>query len=157
MSNLDHYLRIHLTGSAGGIELFSRGQKFHDPATTSILEGIRGELVQERTQLLAMADRLGARPAPLAAVAAAVGERIGRLKPNGNPLRRTPLTDLIDLEAMRVALSGKTAGWEALLAVVDRHDGLRREEIAGLHEQALRQLDQVSTLHAAAAAKALKR
>lgn len=157
MSYLDHYLRIHLTGSAGGIELFSRGQNFHDPVAASILEGIRGELVQERTQLLAMADRLDARPAPFAAIAAAVGERIGRLKPNGNPLRRTSLTDLIDLEAMRVALSGKTAGWEALLSVVDRHDGLRREELTALHEQALRQLDQVSTLHSDAAARALRK
>lgn len=157
MDELGHYIRIHLTGSAGGIELFSRGQKFREPAATSILEDIRGELVQERSQLLAMADRVGARPAPLAAVAAAVGERIGRLKPNGNPLRRTSMTDLIDLEAMRVALSGKTAGWESLLAVVDRHEGLDRDELTALRDQALRQLEQVSALHTDSAARALTR
>lgn len=157
MDDLGHYLRIHLSGSAGGIELFSRGQKLYDAHAASVIEHIRGELVRERDQLLAMADRLDARPAPLATAAARVGERVGRLKPNGHLLRRTRMTDLIDLEAMRIALCGKAAGWDALLAVVDRHDGLQRDELEALRDQARRQLDDVCELHGEAATRALTR
>lgn len=157
MDALGHYLRIHLTGSAGGIELFSRGSGMPDEEARRVVLGIRDELVEEREQLLSIAHRVGARPAPLAAVAAKVGERIGRLKPNGHLLSRTPLTDLIDLEAMRVAVAGKTAGWEALLSVVDQHDGLPLDELTALHEQALRQTEQLAELHSRAAARSLTR
>jgi hypothetical protein len=157
MDALGHYLRIHLTGSAGGIELFSRGEAMPDSTARETVLGIRDELVQEREQLLAMASRVGASPAPLAAVAAKVGERIGRLKPNGDLLHRTPLTDVVDLETMLVAVAGKIAGWQSLIAVADKHDGLRLDELTALLEQARRQHEQLAGLHAAAAARALTR
>lgn len=156
MDALGHYLRIHLTGSAGGIELFSRGAGLHDDDARTIVENIRSELIQEREQLLEIARRLEVRPAPLAAAAAKVGERLGRLKPNGHLLHRTPMTDLVDLETMCVAVAGKIAGWEALLAVVDRHD-LPTDELQALLDQARRQHAQLSELHTQAAARALVR
>lgn len=156
MSNLGHYLRTHLTGAAGGIELFSRGSGFDDADARETLLHIRDELVDERRRLLAMTDRVGVHSAPLLGVAAKIGERLGRLKPNGNPLRRTPLTDLVDLETMRVALAGKASGWDGLLAVVDEHDGLDRAELEMLRDQAIRQHDDVSALHARAASAALR-
>ncbi len=155
MDALGHYLRIHLTGSAGGIELFGRGERMADPHARTVLGDIRGELVVERRQQLQMARRIGVRPAPLLALAAQVGERVSRLKPNGDPVRRTPVSDLVDLEAMRTAVSGKIAGWEALLSVADRHEGLDRAELTDLAHQGRRQLDQLSELHVAAAARAL--
>lgn len=155
MDALGHYLRIHLTGSAGGIELFSRGERMADAHARTVLRDIRGELIVERHQQLRMARRTGVRPAPLFALGARVGEKVSRLKPNGDPVRRTPLSDLIDLEAMRTAVSGKVAGWEALLCVADHHEGLDRDELTALARQSQRQLEQLSALHTAAAARAL--
>ncbi len=155
MDTLAHYLRIHLTGSAGGIELFGRGERMADPHARTVLSDIRRELVVERHQQLQMARRAGIRPAPLLALGAKVGERISRLKPNGDPVRRTPLSDLVDLEAMRTAVSGKVAGWEALLSVAGHHEGLDRDELAALARQGERQLEQLGELHTAAAARAL--
>ena len=157
MDALGHYIRIHLTGSAGGIELFSRGDAMPDADAKAQVRRMRDELVQERKQLLAMADRLDVRPAPFAATAAKIGERVGRLKPNGKLLQRTPMTDVVDLETMIVAVSGKIAGWESMIAVADRHDGLDAAELKGLLDQAVRQRDDLSALHAEAASRALTR
>lgn len=156
MDELGHYIRIHLTGAAAGIELFSRGEDLFDPEAREIVTGIRDELRDERRRLLDIAEALDVRPAPLMAVAVKIGEKIGRLKPNGHPLRRTRMTDLVDLEAMRVAVAGKTAGWESMLTVVDDHPAMPREEIEDLLAQARRQHDQLSTLHREAAARALQ-
>lgn len=155
MDALGHYLRIHLTGSAGGIELFGRGERMDDAHARTVLSDIRSELIIERHQQLRMAHRTDVSPAPLFALAAKVGERVSRLKPNGHPVRRTALADLVDLEAMRTALAGKAAGWEALLCVVDQHEGLDRDELTALARQGQRQLDQVRDLHAEAATRAL--
>ncbi|MGJ9422209.1 hypothetical protein [Aeromicrobium sp. CF3.5] len=155
MDALGHYLRIHLTGSAGGIELFGRGERMSNAHARTILHDICSELVVERRQQLQMARRVGIRPAPLFALAAKVGERVSRLKPNGDPVRRTALSDLVDLEAMRTALAGKVAGWDALLCVADQHEGLDSDELAALARQGERQLEQVRELHAEAATRAL--
>lgn len=155
MDALGHYLRIHLTGAASGIALFGRGEAHRDEEARTVLAQIRRELVAERRRLLWIADLTGSSPAPLATVVAAVGERLSRLKPNGNPLVRGPLDDLIDLETMRIALSGKIAGWESLLTASDTVDALPAREIQELLDQALRQLEQVSALHVAAAGRAL--
>lgn len=155
MDEIGHYLRIHLTGSAGGIELFSRGDQMADPEMRAVVSDIRDELVTERHQQLQMAKRLGVRPAPLFALAARAGERVSRLKPNGHPVKRTPLADLVDLEAMRTAVGGKVAGWEALCSVADEHPGLDHDELTDLVLQGRRQLDQLSELHTHAATRAL--
>lgn len=154
--HLGHYVRLHLTGSASGIALFGRGSSLQDTAARPVIGQIRAELIEERRQLLTMAEAMGIRPAPLTALVATVGERASRLKPNGNPFQRTALSDLIDLETMRLAVSGKLAGWQALLSVVDQHDGLDRVELEALEAQACRQRDQIAELHRDAAARALQ-
>ncbi|MGA8852374.1 MAG: hypothetical protein WB508_11730 [Aeromicrobium sp.] len=157
MDELGHYLRLHLTGAAGGIELFSRGERMLDPAARDTTLTIRDELREERQQLLTFARALQKREAPVAAMVAKVSEKVARLKPNGSPLSRGPMDDLVDLEAMRVALAGKLAGYEAMLTVSEQVPGLPSEQLEALRQQALRQHDQVSTLHAKAAKRALAR
>ncbi len=155
MDELGHYLRLHLTGAAAGIELFSRGERMLDPAARDIIQTIRQEVREERQQLLDIARALDKRPAPIAALFAKVSEKATRLKPNGNPLSRGPMDDLVDLEAMRVAVAGKLAGYEAMLAASEQVSGLPRDQLAALRKRAVRQHDQLSTLHGEAARRAL--
>ena len=42
-------------------------------------------------------------------------ERVGLLKLNGRLLSRSPLTTLVELEMMQMALSGKQALWTTML------------------------------------------
>lgn len=148
---LGHYLRIHLIGASAGIELFGRGESFPDQQTRETLRAIRAELHDERSWLLRFADSLGHRRAPLVELAVKAGERVGRLKPNGHLTQRTPLTDVVDLEAMLTAVRGKRAGWESLLACADSLGAGTVDELRSLRDQADRQIDQLDALHAAAA------
>lgn len=152
---LEHYLRLHLTGAAGGIELFARGDRLHERAAREAILAIRHELRDERIQLLDIASTLGVRPPSLACLAAQVAEKAARLKPNGMPLRRTRLDDLIDLETMRIAVAGKLAGYEAMLAAAEDVERLPREQLTALRDLAARQHDQISAFHQQAAKYAL--
>lgn len=157
MSPIGHHVHIHLAGAAAGIDLFGRsGPELADQQIGQMVLEFRDELVQEREQLLAMAERLGVGESVVMSTAARLGERLGRLKPNGDLLRRTPLTDLLELEAMRDAVAGKIAGWEALLAVVDQYPGaLDRAELEALHQQAEDQHAGLSEAHRTVAARVL--
>lgn len=150
MDLLAHHVRIHLTGAAAGIELFGRGRQLWDAEARATVADIRRELVAERRALVRIVEDLGSSDPVIVSTAVRVGERLGRLKPNGDLLRRTPLTDVVDLEAMRDAVAGKIAGWEAM-----RHSlRLDRQLVEGLLDQARRQHDQLSELHDRASRRA---
>lgn len=155
MSHLHRYLRTHLAGSTAGVDLFDRAARSHPEPAASVIRRIHGELVDERVALRAMMDRVGAEENPLFNTLARIGERIGRLKPNGDLLHRTAMTDLTELEAMLIALAGKLAGWESLITVADDEPGLDRTELEGWAQQARDQRVAVRELHDAAAKRAL--
>ncbi len=152
MDLLAHYVRIHLTGAAAGIELFGRGSNLWSPEARQVTAGIRGELYEERSWLRSFVKDIGSSEPTLTELAAKVGERVGRLKPNGKLLSRTPLTDVIDLESMHDAVSGKVAGWEALLQLDD--DRADHAELERLLAQGHSQIDRLREQHRAAAARA---
>ncbi len=155
MSHLSRYLRTHLAGSTAGVNLFERAAGEHPEPASSVIARIQGELVEERVALRAMMAALGIAESPVANLLARAGERVGRLKPNGNLLHRTAMTDLVELETMSIALAGKLNGWESLLAIVDDEPRLDRTELERLAQQARDQRDAVRELHSEAAARAL--
>jgi len=156
MRVIAHYLHTHLAGAAAGIDLFGRsGAAQLDDEIGDIVLQLREQLVDERRALLRMAERLGVGESTVLTTVARAGERIGRLKPNGDLLRRTPLTDLVELEAMLVAVGGKIAGWQALLSVADAHDGLDRAELDMLLDQGEDQQRRLAEAHAMVATRVL--
>lgn len=156
MSHLGRYLRTHLAGSSAGVDLFDRAARGLPEPAASEIRRIQRELVEERRSLRSMMEALGVHENPVFNLATRAGERIARLKPNGDLLHRTAMTDLTELEAMLIAVSGKRAGWESLLAIVDDEPRLDRAELRRLHDQASDQLNSLHTLHSAAAARALR-
>ncbi len=157
-SPIAHHVHTHLAGSAAGIDLFDRSAGAQlDPEIGTVLRDIHGELLDERRRLRRMALDLGVGESRVMTLAARAGERVGRLKPNGSVTRRTDLTDLVELEAMRTAVAGKRAGWQALLAVADHHTCLDREELQRLIAQAEDQQSRLADVHTRAAARALVR
>lgn len=156
MTAIAHHVHLHLAGSAAGIDLFGRaGAGMLDREAGELAHDIRTELLQERRQLRQIAERLDVGESMLLTNGARLGERLGRLKPNGSLLRRTPLTDLVELEIMRDAVAGKKAGWEALHAVADRYEVLDADELQGLIDQALEQERLLAAAHHRAASRAL--
>jgi hypothetical protein len=155
MNDLARYMRTHLAGSTAGVNLFDRAASEMPEPGASLIRRIHGELVEERVQLRAMMDALGFHENPIINAMAKLGERIGRLKPNGSLLHRTPKSDLVELETMRIALAGKLAGWQSLLTIVDDEPRLDRRELERLAAQARQQQKAVRALHKAAAIRTL--
>ena len=58
--------------------------------------------------------------------AAWIGEKAGRLKFNGRLLARSPLSDLEELEMLRLGVEGKAAGWRTLRTLAGYRRAARR-------------------------------
>ncbi len=151
------YVRTHIAGSTAGVRLFEHsGRHQLDREVGAIVLEIAEQLFEERDYLCDLADRLGPGENPIFSTLAALGEKVSRLKPT-DLFRRTETTDLADLEAMRIALSGKLAGWDSMLAVVDEYDELDRAVLEGYRDQALQQRERITDAHRLVAKRALGR
>lgn len=156
MPALSAYLQTHLAGSRAGVDLFGRsagGQM--DKDVGAALHAMREEVVSERDALQAIMASLDVDENLVRSTAARLAERIARLKPNGTLLHRAPLTDLVELEALRIAVSGKQAGWEALLAIADLVPELDAAQLTELVEQGQSQLERLGALHTTVARRVL--
>ena len=111
------YLNDHLMGASAGVDLFRRvagGYSDHD--TRGQLSELADEVADDRDSLLVIMAQLDIKPQTHRMIAGRLVEKVGRLKMNGTVLKRSPLTDLIELEGLRIGVEGKLAMWRALQA-----------------------------------------
>ena len=93
------YLRNHEAADAGG-DLFARMVRSQaDRPWGPDLVAVAAEVAQDVATLHGLASDRGVRPATVSSLALRAGERVGRLKPNGRLVRRSPLADLVEVEA----------------------------------------------------------
>jgi hypothetical protein len=76
-----------------------------------------------------------------------IGERLGRLKPNGYVVSRSPLADVVELEAMRVAVHAQLACWQVLRAVAVHDSRIATTEVEDLIARAEDQEARLYKLH----------
>lgn len=155
---LDLYLIDHLTAATGGVRLAERARDQHhgrDDELYRLLSTLTEEIRADRAQLRKMVDRVGATPDPVKLVAAVAGELVGRLKLNGRLIRRSPLSSLVELEGLAIALRGKRCGWAALEAADDER--LASFDFAALIRRADDQYERVETARRRVAADVLRR
>lgn len=149
------YLNDHLAGATGGSALAQRlarnhrGTEFEGPTSQ-----LADQIAEDRKALLQMMSALGIQPRPVRQVLATVAERVARLKPNGTLVRRSPLSNVIEFEAMRLGVEGKIDGWQALRRVADQEPRLDAGRLDELLERAGRQSDTLQDLRLRAAAAA---
>jgi hypothetical protein len=153
--SLSVYLNDHLTGATGGLELFRRAAASHSGEHGEELARLRDEIVEDREALKSLMQRLGVQENKPMAAAAWVGEKAGRLKPNGFVVRRSPLADVIEIEALRIGVHGKLCGWQVLRVVAVHDDRIAVEEIETLIERAEDQKARLYKLHIQAAQERL--
>src|SRR6476646_9661868 len=102
---LDVYLNDHLAGASGGADLFRRVARTHaDPDVRAAVGRRAEEVAEDRLALLDIMRRLGVEPSRSKVLMGRTAERLGRLKPNGSLVRRSNLTDLIELEALMLGV-----------------------------------------------------
>jgi hypothetical protein len=151
---LSIYLNDHRAGAAAGLALARRSAAHAtDAAARRVLDEVATEIGRDRDTLEQIVDRLQVRRNPMKAAMATVGERIGRLKLNGRLIRRSELSDLIELEALLAGIDAKRSLWAAL---EQTHDELLHDiDFGSLIERATQQRGQLMPLHQSAASRAL--
>lgn len=145
---LSVYLNNHLTGATGGVELFRRAAQQHSGSPRGEELGrLTAEVEADRLTLLDLMSRLDVAENKAISSLGWAGEKLGRLKPNGYLVRRSPLSDVLELESLRVAIAGKHAGWQVLRAVAVHDSRITREELESLLERAEDQSARLYRLH----------
>jgi hypothetical protein len=157
MRELGVYLQNHWAAATGGVDLAHRVADTHaDTDMGAELQAIAGEVVEDREALRALMARLDLDPGTVGPAIARLAERIGRLKPNGHVLRRSPVSDLLEVEALRAAVSGKRAGWDTLLVLGPDADPVPDTEVRRLRDRADDQLVRLTAVHAALVRRSLR-
>jgi hypothetical protein len=114
---LSVYLNDHLAGATAGVALAKRAAKSNKKTPLGkTLKNLAKEIGEDRAALIALMKELGIPARAYKRVPAALGEKLGRAKPNGHLLKRSPLSSLIELEGMSLGIEGKASLWRSLAA-----------------------------------------
>lgn len=117
---LHTYMQDHHAGAAAGIDLFRRVAEDHsDSHVREVVSRIGDETVDDVKALEELMTLAGASPSLLKDLPAKASEKFGQLKPNRRIAHRSPLSDLVELEALTLAVTGKKMGFRALLELGD--------------------------------------
>ncbi len=148
------YLNDHLAGATGGVELAKRLADAHPSLDDSArLRQLAADVADDRAALTGIMQRLDV---PVDQIKVALGwfaEKVGRLKLNGHLFSRSPLSTLVELEAMRVAVEGKAAGWRSLREIARHDERIQTTELDRLIERANDQSETLESVRLAAAAR----
>jgi hypothetical protein len=133
------YLNDHLLGATAGAELARRAARENQGSELGdFLTSLAREIEDDRDTLVALMRELGVTPDRLKVAAGWTGEKLGRLKPNGQLRGYSPLSPLVELEGLTIGIQGKLAMWRALVEVA-QDLGLDRERFEALSAHAERQ------------------
>ena len=156
MSPIEIYLRNHEAAARAGYDLFRRAatNQRRKPYAAE-LSALASEVREDLGALRRLMRERGISPDPVLGTALRLGERIGRLKPNGHLLSRAPLSDLIEVEGLLDAVRAKWAGWHALVAAGGDNWG-DSVDLNELIARADRQIERLTALHRTAAVEVLQ-
>jgi hypothetical protein len=114
------YLQDHHAGSVAALELVARAARSNGSNELGeFLQRLHGEISQDQATLLDVMLLLGAEPSRVKNGLAWAGEKAGRLKLNGRLLRPSPLSRVLELEALEAGIVGKRSLWTNLEELVD--------------------------------------
>jgi hypothetical protein len=149
------YLNDHLAGATGGTALARRlagnhrGTDLEQPTAD-----LADQVAADRTALLQIMRSLDIQPRRLKPALAVLAERVGRVKLNGALLRRSPLSSVVEFEAMHLGVEGKIDGWQALRQIVDHEPRLDSNQLDELVDRARQQSAALQELRLRATATA---
>ena len=138
------YLSDHLAGATAGARRMRRLADAERQAPDGQdLRRIANEIEEDRATLLSIIEAERIEASWYKTAIAKVGEAVGVVKSNGALFHRSPLTSLVELEGMRMGVTGKSDLWTAL-----RHSELStRHDFDKLLERARRQLQDLEAAH----------
>jgi hypothetical protein len=145
---LQTYLNDHFAAASSGVQLFQRvASNQSGAAYAAELSRLAADVSADRQRLRQLMARLDVPENKPKQWAARATELAGRLKPNRSLVRRSPLSDLLEVEALRVAVTAKRAGWRSLLASYAARDPEVRDEVEDLLRRVDDQVELLEGLH----------
>ena len=148
------YLNDHLGGATGGLELARRAAGSNTGSELGrFLARLRDEIEEDRGSLVEAMRRLDVGRDRTKVAAGWLAEKAGRLKLNGQLRGYSPLSRVVELEALALGVGAKLGCWRALDALADAR--LRDLAIPELIERAERQRDELERFRLDAAREAL--
>lgn len=149
------YLNDHLAGASAGAAMFQRAAHSAHGQSKAELLRLKAEVGQDRQSLLDLMSELSVQIRRYKVIAGWVAEKAGRLKLNGYLLRRSPLSDLVELEALLLGVQGKAAGFRTLRGLTDQDSRLDASQLDQLIDRAERQADVLESLRIQTAQRVL--
>jgi hypothetical protein len=109
------YLNDHLAGSVAAIELARRARESNEGTKIGeVVAEVCAGIEADQAILRDVMRRLEVSEDRVKPVLAWAGEKLGRLKPNGQLRGYSPLSRVVELEALLVGIAGKRMLWRAL-------------------------------------------
>lgn len=154
---LNIYLRDHEAAAVGGLELFRRCSKANRGSEYAAeLQRLTIDVRSNRDALRSFCRMFGVRYSNVGRAVAYTGAIVGRLKPNGRLIHYSPLSRVLELEALSSAVTSQLRLWETLLGLSAVEQRLDEAELTRLVAGAHAQLEALRHLHDAAAEEAFK-
>jgi hypothetical protein len=153
---LSIYLNDHLAASSVGVELAKRTRASNPSGELgAFLATLVVEIESDRDALADLMTQLGVRQDRSKLALGWAGEKVGRLKLNGQLRGYSPLSRLVELEGLYLGVEGKRSLWRVLAHRIGEDPRLRGIDLGELIERATRQLDQLDRHRLEAADAAL--
>jgi len=157
LRRLDIYLNDHLAGATLGFELARRAASENEhTALGDFLQRLHCEIAEDRSTLERVMAALGVDRSPAKPAGAWLLEKAGRLKLNGQLRGYSPLSRLVELEALDTGVRGKRSLWQALDRAFAADKRLAEFDFDALVRRADEQLEGIGEHRLAAADAALR-
>lgn len=144
---LSIYLHDHRAGAAAGLALVRRSRREASGELADTLTWLETQIDEDRRSLDSIMSGLDIDQSPLKNALSVAAERAGRLKLNGRLWKRSPLSTLLELEALAGAIYTKRNLWRSLAAVAERSALDDAGQLAELTARADAQLARVEAHH----------
>lgn len=154
LHTLGIYLNDHLAGASAGAQLAHRIARVHARSPYGAeLARLADEIAADRRALLEIMTALEVPARQYKILAGRIGERAGMLKSNGRLVRRSGLSTVIELEALRLGIEGKSLLWKTLLSAHPGDSRLDHDRVKELLHGAQRQIGIVEELRTRAVSR----
>ncbi len=152
---LNIYLNDHLSGSIAGLELARRCRSSNQGTPLAdFLTDLIADIDADRAELETLMETLDAPKDRLKQVGGWAAEKVGRLKLNGQLTGYSPLSRLIELEGLKMGVTGKLSLWQSLKRIANMDSRLATTDFDVLIKRAEAQIDAIEEHRQEAAARA---
>jgi hypothetical protein len=139
---LSIYLNDHYLGANSGVALAARIAKEHrDTPFSDELDALAEKIYDDLATLVTLMGKLGVDPKKWRGPAGIAAERVGRLKLNGHVFTRSPLSSVLEIEALQAGVAAKRSAWRTLRRLADSEGNLDAAELDSLINKSLEQTE----------------